>query len=57
LTHKSKDPHGWGYAVFGRVAQGMDVVDAISRVKTGNRGPFRDVPIEPVVIQKVSLMQ
>jgi peptidyl-prolyl cis-trans isomerase B (cyclophilin B) len=53
LNHKSKSPQGWGYAVFGRVAEGMAVVDAISAVKTGARGPFRDVPVEAVVIIKV----
>jgi cyclophilin family peptidyl-prolyl cis-trans isomerase len=53
LNHKGKSPQGWGYAVFGRVAEGTDVVDAISGVKTGTRGRFRDVPIDPVVIRKV----
>ena len=53
LNHKGKSPQGWGYAVFGRVAEGMDVVAAISGVKTGTRGPFRDVPADPVVIRKV----
>jgi cyclophilin family peptidyl-prolyl cis-trans isomerase len=53
LNHKGKSPQGWGYAVFGRVAEGLAVVDAISAVKTGTRGPFRDVPSEPVVIRKV----
>ncbi len=52
LNHKGKSPQGWGYAVFGRVAEGMVVVDAISGVKTGTRGPFRDVPTDPVVIRK-----
>jgi len=53
LNHKGKSPQGWGYAVFGRVAEGMEVVAAISGVKTGTRGPFSDVPTEPVVIRKV----
>ena len=52
LNHKGKSPQGWGYAVFGRVAEGMAVVDAISGVKTGTRGPFRDVPTDPIVIRK-----
>jgi cyclophilin family peptidyl-prolyl cis-trans isomerase len=52
LNHRGKSPQGWGYAVFGRVAEGMAVVDAISGVKTGTRGPFRDVPTDPVVIRK-----
>ena len=53
LNHKSKTPRGWGYAVFGRVVEGMTVVDAISAVKTGTRGRFRDVPSKAVVIIKV----
>ena len=53
LNHKGKSPQGWGYAVFGRVAEGMAVVGAISGVKTCTRGRFRDVPAEPVVIRKV----
>ncbi|MEJ2475285.1 MAG: peptidylprolyl isomerase, partial [Desulfobacterales bacterium] len=53
LNHKGKSPQGWGYAVFGHVAEGMDVVAAISGVKTGTRGPFRDVPADPIVITKV----
>jgi len=43
---------GWGYAVFGKVTEGMDVVDAISAVKTTEKNGMRDVPVEPVVIQK-----
>ena len=46
LDHGSRD---FGYAVFGRVVEGMDVVDKIAAVKTGNRGPHSDVPVEPVV--------
>jgi peptidyl-prolyl cis-trans isomerase B (cyclophilin B) len=57
LDHQSKDARGWGYAVFGRVVEGMDVVDAIAQVKTGNRGPFQDVPLEPVVIRKASVVE
>jgi cyclophilin family peptidyl-prolyl cis-trans isomerase len=44
----------YGYAVFGKVASGMDVVDAIVAVKTGNRGGHQDVPVEPVVIESVT---
>ena len=57
LNHRGKDPRGWGYAVFGQVVGGMDVVDAISKVKTGTRGGFRDVPVEPVVILQVSVSE
>jgi len=46
-------PGSYGYAVFGKVASGMDVVDAIVAVKTGNRGGHQDVPVEPVVIESV----
>ena len=51
LNFKSKSAQGWGYAVFGKVVEGLDVVDAISAVKTGTSGGFRDVPAEPVVIK------
>jgi peptidyl-prolyl cis-trans isomerase B (cyclophilin B) len=47
---------GWGYAVFGRVVAGMDVVDRIARVPTGNRGPFQDVPRTPVTIESAALV-
>ena len=53
LNHREKTSQGWGYAVFGQVTEGMAVVDAISGVKTGSSGMFRDVPVEPVVIEKV----
>jgi peptidyl-prolyl cis-trans isomerase B (cyclophilin B) len=54
LNYRDKSSQGWGYAVFGRVAEGMAVVDAISGVKTGTRGSFRDVPSDPVVITRVT---
>lgn len=57
LDHKGNSPKGWGYAVFGRVIEGMDVVDAISKVKTGVHGRFRDVPLHPVVIQKARILK
>ncbi len=51
LDHTGTTQRGWGYTVFGRVVEGQDIVDAISRVPTGPGGPFsRDVPEEPVVI-------
>jgi len=57
LDHKDKSPAGWGYAVFGRVVDGMDVVDAIRQVPTGAGGPFpKDVPREPVVIERVTVL-
>lgn len=48
-------PDGRGYAVFGKVIQGLDVVDRISAVPTANKGPFQNVPLEPVVIRKATL--
>ena len=55
LDHRGLDPSEYGYAVFGRVTDGMDVVDAIAAVETGSRGAFQDVPVEPVVINSVTL--
>ncbi|MBX2857355.1 MAG: peptidyl-prolyl cis-trans isomerase [Cellvibrionaceae bacterium] len=55
LNHKSKDSQGWGYCVFGRVSEGMDVVNKIKEVETGNRSGHQDVPTTPIVIQKVSV--
>ena len=52
LDHTAPTSQGWGYAVFGRVVEGMDVVDAIARVPTGTRGFHQDVPTEPVVIEQ-----
>ena len=52
LDHSAKTSQGWGYAVFGEVVSGMDVVDAIAKVKTGQHGSMGDVPKDPVVIQK-----
>ena len=57
LNFSSETPQGWGYAVFGRVVSGQDVVDAIEGVKTGRSGMHGDVPVEDVVIQKVELLQ
>ena len=51
LNHKNKTQQGWGYAAFGRVIAGMDVVDAISAVKTTRRESYQDVPVEPVAIR------
>ncbi len=50
LNHTSPDPRGFGYCVFGRVIDGMDVVDQIARVRTGRQGPHENVPVEPVEI-------
>jgi cyclophilin family peptidyl-prolyl cis-trans isomerase len=50
-------PQNPGYAVFGKVVKGMDVVDAIAEVKTGKKGPQSDVPIEPVIIKSAKIIQ
>lgn len=53
LDHRAPTPQGFGYAVFGMVTQGMDVVDKISGVKTGNVNGMGDVPLQPVVIKSI----
>lgn len=52
LNHTAPSMQGWGYAVFGKVVQGMDVVDRIKAVKTGRKGFHDDVPVQDVVIEK-----
>ncbi len=54
LNFKSESMQGWGYAVFGKVTDGMDVVDAIAAVKTGNKGGHQDVPLETITITGAS---
>ena len=51
LNHKSKTQQGWGYVAFGKVIEGMETVDAIAAVKTTARGPYRNVPVDPVLIK------
>ena len=53
LDFSDPSPRGFGYAVFGKVVDGMSVVDAIAKVKTGTRGYYENVPEEAVVIRKV----
>jgi peptidyl-prolyl cis-trans isomerase B (cyclophilin B) len=55
LDYKAPTPQGWGYAVFGKVTGGMDVVEAIEKVETGNSSGHQNVPVEDVVIQKVTV--
>lgn len=57
LNFRSETAQGWGYAVFGKVVEGMDVVDAIVGVKTGNFGPHGDVPLQPILMNKVSIVE
>lgn len=57
LNHRSKDPRGWGYTVFARVADGMDAVDAIANVPTATRQGMQNVPTEPVVIESAKIVE
>ena len=56
LNFKSETPQGWGYAVFGRVVSGQEVVDAIEKVRTGNRGGHGDVPLDDVTITRATVV-
>ena len=55
LNHTAPSGQGWGYCVFGKVVEGMDVVDKIKGVETGSKGFHQDVPVEDVVIQKAEV--
>ncbi len=57
LNHKSKSADGWGYAVFGSVVEGQDVVDKIKAVTTTSKGMYQDVPAEPVTIVKATVLE
>ena len=57
LNHTGENPQGWGYAVFGKVTDGMDVVDQIADVATGNVGPYQDVPLEVITIESVTVSE
>lgn len=56
LDFTAPTPQGYGYAVFGKVVEGIDVVDKIKKVKTGNRAGHRDVPLEDVIITKAEIV-
>ncbi len=56
LNHTAPSGQGWGYAVFGEVVEGMDVVNAIKGLSTGSHGPHQDVPREAVVIEKAQIV-
>ena len=56
LDFKSESAQGWGYAVFGRVVEGTEIVDAIEAVRTGRKGGHDDVPLDDVTIQRVVLV-
>lgn len=55
LNHTSKDSNGWGYCVFGKVVDGMDIIEKIKAVKTGNKGFHQDVPEESITIERVTV--
>jgi peptidyl-prolyl cis-trans isomerase B (cyclophilin B) len=57
LNHSSPTPQGWGYAVFGKVVEGLEVVDAIRKVKTGSKGFHQDVPVDDVIIEKAVVVE
>jgi peptidyl-prolyl cis-trans isomerase B (cyclophilin B) len=56
LNYTSQTPNGWGYAVFGKVVEGKDVVDRIKVVRTGSSRGHGDVPVEPVIIESAKLV-
>lgn len=56
LNHTAPTPQGWGYCVFGRVSEGMDVVEKIKGVRTGSKGMHKDVPVEDVVIERAEVI-
>jgi cyclophilin family peptidyl-prolyl cis-trans isomerase len=57
LNHRDESPQGFGYAVFGKVVDGMDVVHKIEHVQTTTKGMYQNVPVEPVVIKSVTLVK
>lgn len=57
LNYTSPTPSGWGYAVFGKVIEGMDVVDEMAKQPTGNRGMHQDVPKTDIVIEKAEIVE
>ena len=57
LNFSGETTQGWGYAVFGKVTEGMDVVNAIKNVQTTTAGPHQDVPAETVTIEKVTIVE
>lgn len=56
LDHRSATPDGWGYCAFGTVTDGLDTVQKIAKVKTGNNAGHQDVPVEDVIIEKVEVL-
>ena len=56
LNHTGENMQGWGYAVFGKVTEGEDVLDKIRCVQTGNQAGHQDVPVEPIIIESVTFI-
>jgi peptidyl-prolyl cis-trans isomerase B (cyclophilin B) len=56
LNHTGENMQGWGYAVFGKVAEGEDVLDKIRCVQTGSQAGHQDVPVEPIIIESVTII-
>ncbi|MCK9984143.1 MAG: peptidyl-prolyl cis-trans isomerase B (cyclophilin B) [Azoarcus sp.] len=56
LNYRAPDVQGWGYCVFGRVTEGMDVVNSIRAVRTGSSGFHQDVPVEDVIIERAEIV-
>ena len=56
LNHTGENMQGWGYAVFGKVTEGEDVLDKIRCVQTGNQAGHHDVPVEPIIIESVTVI-
>lgn len=56
LNHTAPNSQGWGYCVFGKVVEGTDVINAIKKVKTGNKSGFQDVPVEDVIITSAEVV-
>ena len=56
LNHTAPTPQGYGYAVFGKVVEGREIVDVIKKIRTGNRAGHQDVPMEDIVITKAEIV-
>jgi peptidyl-prolyl cis-trans isomerase B (cyclophilin B) len=57
LDHTSPTPQGWGYAVFGKVVEGMDVINNIKKVRTGSKGGHDDVPVEDIIVTRATVLE
>ena len=57
LNHTAENAQGWGYAVFGKVTDGMDVVDTLAKSATGMVGGYQDAPLEPITIESVTVSE